>query len=148
MFNFIKDENKEIYNWTITKLDGDKKQSLYYPNDLTVGIFNGNILLCGVIYSIVNNVCYVTFHAESPKWATKENLSKIFEIPFLEFDNCKIVKCGTSAKNKKVNKLLWGLKLRHEGHLRFGRPDGTDENVFSITYDELKNKRWYKKWAK
>jgi hypothetical protein len=138
MFRFVVDDNNEVYNFIIDKLENG-----VYPNDLTLGIYDDNILIGGVLYSLVNDICYISFYAKDPKWATKKNLSFIFALPFNKFQS-KIVKCCTSSKNKRVNKLLWGLKLRHEAHLRFGRLDGTDENVFSITEDELKQKRWYK----
>jgi hypothetical protein len=140
----ISKDKGEVYNWVINSLDEDLTG---LPNDLTIGIFGCNMLLAGVIYTNVDNICYLTINAVSPKWCTRENLSKIFNIPFEAFGS-KIVKCATSSKNKRVNKLLTGLKLREEGHLRCSRPDGSDEKVFSITQKELKRKEWYRdEWS-
>lgn len=142
MCNIAVDDSGKIYDWIISGVYGDVKLADSHPNDLTLGLFVDKLLIAGVIYHNVNDICYITFYAKNSKWSSKKNLSDIFSIPFEVF-NSKIVKCSTSDKNKRVNKLLWGLKFRHEGHLRFGRPDGTDENVFSITEKELKQKRWY-----
>ncbi len=131
-------DNGDIYNMVTKELKMEGLQ-----NDLTIGLFNGKILLAGMVCSVVGKICYLTFYATSPKWCTKESLSRLFELPFKEFD-IKIVKCATSHKNKKINRLLTKRKLREEGHLRYSRPDGSHEKVFSLTLKELKNKEWYK----
>lgn len=135
----VYDKTGSIFNWIISKLNNKE----LYKNDLTLGFIYDTNIVGGVIYSIENKICYLSIYSETPKWCTKENLSKIFIIPFEDL-GCKIVKCLTSARNKKINKLMFGLRLRHEGHLRFARADGSHENVFSITEKELKKKRWFK----
>ena len=136
-----RDESGKIFEWVVDNLKDDEK----YKNDLTLGIKCGiKGLVGGIIYSVSDDICYLSIYTTSPKWCTKENLSKIFKIPFEALD-CKIVKCLVSNKNKKINKLLWGLKLKEEGLLRYHRQDGSHERVFSLTYDELKKKRWYTK---
>ena len=129
----FKDDGK-VFEWVKKSLDNGE----YYKNDLTIGIKDDRIgLIAGIIYSVVDNITYISIYAENPKWCTASNLTKIFELPFKVF-NSKIVKCITDSKNKKVNKLLWGLKLKEEGLLRFARSDGSHERVFSITEKELK----------
>lgn len=135
----FKDTDGSVFNWIVKSLNNGE----YYKNDLTIGIKYDNDLVTGIIYSVEDSITYLSIYATNPKWCTKENLSRIFELPFVKF-NSKIVKCLTSHKNRRINRLLWGLGLREEGHLRFARADGTDEKVFSITLKELKKKEWYK----
>jgi len=134
-----KDTTGEIYNSVVNGL----REKLTIPNDLTVGVFSGKVFLAGVIYSVVDKVCYMTINTTNPKWCTRANLSRLFEMPFDLFD-IKIVKAVTSHKNKKANWFLRRLKLREEGYLRCSRADGTHEVVFSLTLEELKEKEWYK----
>jgi len=143
MYRIVED-NGELYNWI--KDSDDNYETL--PNDLTIGLFNGKVLLAGVVYSVTcKNICYITIKTASPKWCTKANLSRLFELPFEVF-KVKVVKCATSHKNKRINRLLTKRKLREEGYLRYSRPDGSHERVFSLTLKELKNKEWYRKWEK
>jgi hypothetical protein len=135
------DKTGEVYNWVLSKAcDGDIE---YTPNDLTIGIMCDKVLTAGVIYSNVGCITYLSIYADNARWCTKANLTRLFELPFDEFKS-KIVKCNTSHKNKRINKLLYGLKLRDEGHLRYTRDDQSHLKVFSITEEELKTKRWYK----
>ena len=114
-------------------------------NDLTIMIkSDNNELIAGIIYTYVNKICYLSLYAKSPKWCSRLILSRLFLIPFIKFKDCKIVKCGTSHNNKRINKLLRGLNLREEGYIRFARDDGSHEIIFSMTEKELKNKRWFK----
>ena len=135
----IKDVDGSIYSWVVENLDNGED----YKNDLTVGIKVGNVYVCGIIYSTDKYATYLSIYATDPKWCTPNNLSRIFELPFKVFKT-KIVKCLTSHKNKRINKLLWGLKLKEEGHLRFARADGTHLKIFSLTKKELEEKGWYK----
>ena len=138
--DMFKDKTGEVYKWVVDNcLNGDTEDT---DNDLTLGIKCGNKLVAGVVYSNVGKITYLTIYAENPRWCTKANLTRLFEVPFKVFDS-KIVKCCTSHKNKRINKLLWGLKLREEGHLRYTRRDSSHLKVFSMTYNELKQKRWY-----
>ncbi len=135
----FKDKDGSVFNWVVKNL----KNGELYRNDLTIGIRCDNRLICGIIYTVEDKITYLSIFATSPKWCNRTNLSRIFELPFKVFKS-KIVKCLTSHKNKRINKLLWGLKLTEEGHLRFARANGTHLKVFSVTEYELKKKRWYK----
>ena len=135
----FKDDGR-VYDWVVQKLDNGES----YRNDLTIGIRNDKLeLIAGIIYSVVGDITYLSIYATDPKWCSSSHLTKIFKLPFEVFES-KIVKCITDSKNKKVNKLLWGLKLKEEGLLRFARANGSHERVFSLTEKELKTKRWYK----
>lgn len=135
-----RDKTDKTFNWVLDNL----KDKEHYINDLTLAIKNDiNELVAGVIYSRDRDITYLTIYAANPSWCTRKNLSTIFKIPFEVFDS-KIVKCVTSHKNKKVNRLLWGLKLKEEGHIRFDRVDGSHSKIFSLTKKELKTKKWYK----
>ena len=136
----FEDKTGEVYEFVTKNL----KYKEGIKNDLTIGIKCSNKgLVAGLIYSIDNNVTYLTIYAINPRWCSKKILTKIFTIPFGVFKT-KSIKLLTSHKNKKVNKLLWGLKLREEGYLRFARPeDGSHLRVFAIEEKELVNKWWY-----
>lgn len=141
----VEDKTGEVYKWVLSNLN-----DIYIPcaeeecpNDLTVGIMCGKVLIAGVIFSVVGCITYLTIYADNPRWCTRATMSRIFELPFNRF-NSKIVKCTTSHKNKQANKFLWGLKLRDEGHLRYTRDDSSHLKIFSMTQDELKEKWWYK----
>jgi hypothetical protein len=136
----FKDETGEVYDWVTKNLDNGET----YNNSLTIGIKCAKQgLIAGLIYEVDNSVAYLSIYTISPRWCSKKNLSKICDLAFKGL-RVKSLKCLTSHKNKKINKLLWGLKFREEGHLRFARANGTHLKVFAIEEKELKNKWWYK----
>ena len=134
----FKDNTGTIYNWVVSNLNNGEE----YPNDLTLGIISGNIIIGGVIYSNVNEDTFISIYTESPKWCTRKNLSTLFMLPFELFCS-KAVKCSTSDDNKRINKLLRGLNLREE-QTKNARADGSRLNLFSITKDKLKQERWFR----
>ena len=136
----FKDIDGHVFEWVISKLNNGEE----YSNDLTLGIKLDNILICGIVFSVSAHITYLSIYATNPAWCNRTNLTKIFGLPFDAFGS-KAVKCLTSHKNRKINKLLWGLGLKEEGHLRYARADGSHQKVFSITQDELKKKEWYER---
>ncbi|QDP49732.1 MAG: hypothetical protein Unbinned6284contig1004_1 [Prokaryotic dsDNA virus sp.] len=134
----FKDDTGKIYNWVVSSLDNGEE----YPNDLTLGLLHGNIIIGGVIYSKVNEDVFLSIYTTSPKWCSKKTLSILFDIPFSIFD-AKKAKCAVSKDNKSINKLLKGLGLQQE-HLKRARADGSLGKLFSIDKNNLIKKRWFK----
>jgi hypothetical protein len=133
----FRDNTGGVYNWVVKSLNNNED----YPNDLTIGIVYDNIIIAGVIYSVVGDETYISIYATSPKWITKKTASTILELPFKAFNSKKVI-CATSASNKRINKLLRGLNLKEEKTKNY-RKDGSNLYLFSITQDELNKERWY-----
>jgi hypothetical protein len=134
----FKDETGDVYDWVMQNLKTGERMI----NTLTLGISNNN-LCAGVVYSMERDNCYMTIYASSPKWCSRETLTLLFNIPFIEL-GAKIIRFMTSARNDRINKFLRGIGAKEEGRLRLARADGSDAMAFSIIYDELKRQRWYK----
>lgn len=135
-----KDADGNVYKWALDGLS-QTEGALQIPNHLTIAVRDSGVIYAGIIFSVIGDICWLTIYAESPRWCQKGILSGIFEIAL---GLGKIAKCGTGHKNKRINKLLWGLGLHREGMLRYSRPNGQHEIIWSITAKELKKKRWYK----
>lgn len=131
----VKDNHNRVYDWVV------EKTGIISPNHLTIAVRDDNIIVAGVIYAKVNNVVYMTMYSESPQWCVPGIITGIIEIGL---GLGLIVKVCTSYNNHRANKLLWGLGFHKEAFLRFGRPNGEHELVWSITEKELKQKRWYR----
>lgn len=133
-----RDNTGKIYNWVVSSLNNGE----CYPNDLTLGIFSDNILIGGVIYSVIDKDVYLSIYTTTPKWSSRKILTVLFDIPFNIF-KAKKVMCLTSVKNDRINKLLKGLGLTQE-RKSTDRKEKTKGLVFSITKDKLNKQRWYK----
>jgi RimJ/RimL family protein N-acetyltransferase len=132
------DTDNEVYKWVVSGLNNGE----IYTNDKTIAILSNDIVIAGVIFSIDNNICWLSIFTSSPKWSTRKVLNQIMDMAF-GFD-VKIVKCSVSGENKKIINFLERLGWWQEGCLRYGRADGSDEIVYSLTNEEWKVKRWYK----
>lgn len=135
----FKDDTGVVYNWVVNNLNNGES----YPNNLTVGIIHDNIIIAGIIYSKVEDECFMSIYAESPRWCSRKTLSTLFITPFEVF-NSKIVKCATSQDNKRINKFLKGLGFDKE-ETNDARSDGSRLILYSIDRDELYKKRWFRK---
>lgn len=135
----VVDKDNKIYDWIIRKLDNQHN----YPNTLTMGILIDGVIIGGVIYSVVNHICYLSIYTEDSRWCQKNRIKDILSLPFKHL-GVKVIKCLTDSRNKPANKLMWGLKLKEEGLLRYARPNGSHERVFSLTENELKKRNWYR----
>lgn len=138
----FRDNTGKIYDWVVGSLDNGE----HYPNDLTLGVFNDNILIAGIIYSVVDEDVFLSIYSTSPRWCSKKTLSLLFYIPFDMF-SAKKVKCAVSNKNVRINKLLNGLGfIKDDGRAK--RVDGSHLVIYSIDNKMLKNKEWFKdEWS-
>jgi hypothetical protein len=137
-----RDTTGSVYDWVISNLSR-YEPGLQIPNHLTVAARDKGIIYAGIVYSRIGHICWMTIYAASPIWATRGNISKIIDIAVTT--GSTVAKCATNIKNKKINKLLSGLGFHRDGVMRYARPSGKHEIVWSITRHELKSKRWYKK---
>lgn len=134
----FRDNTGDIYNWVVSSLDNDE----LYPNDLTLGIFNDNILIAGIIYSVIDKEVFLSIYSTTPKWCSRKTLSILFDIPF-SILSAELVKCAVSNKNVKINKLLKGLGfIKDDGRAK--RKDGSHLVIYSIDNKMLNNKEWFK----
>lgn len=59
-------------------------------------------------------VCDITFAADTPRWATRQNIATMLGVPFLQY-GCQRVTCVTPAANKAAIRFLTGLGFVKEG---------------------------------
>lgn len=122
-----------------------KKTGCELPRELSEAFYvvSDDDITGAIVFTYIGCICYLSIYTKNPKWCSRKVINEIFNYPFKNGD-VKIVKATTSAKNKEANKFLSRLKLREEGYLRYNRPDGSHERVFSATMQDLKKKRWFK----
>ena len=144
MIKLCKDFDNAVYKLVIDRLR-ETEGEIEVHNSLTLGFLDDsdNKIIGGVIFSLTGRCCFFTIWADSVMWCSRSNLTNIFEIAF-DF-GAVAIKCATNFHNFRVNKLVRGLGFRREGILRFQRPDGSDEIVWSMTKKEMKNQKWWKK---
>lgn len=104
----------------------------------TIGVVRGGNLVAGAVF---NNYRHpnieVTFAADSPRWASKQNISCILRYPFVQL-GCLRLTAYTKAKNSRARTFLTGLGFDQEGYHPYGFPDDD-----AVSYGLLRDKcRW------
>lgn len=135
----IADNNEqEIYKWVCNQL------AMKVLNTLTMGVLDkeGN-LIAGISYFKKGQICLITAVAKNGSWCRPQTLSELLRIPF-DLLKCKIAKFETSHKNQKANRFCKGIGCVKEGLLRYERPDGTHNVIWSLTKKEILKKGWYR----
>lgn len=89
----------------------------------TMGFVNGkHELIAAVVFSEYRpdtKDIRVSIAADTPRWATKNNIRAIFEYPFKQL-GCERLTVIVAKKNKRSRKLVQGVGFVEEGNLRKG----------------------------
>lgn len=104
----------------------------------TIGVARNGDLVAGAVF---NNYRHpnieVTFAADSPRWASRQNIACILRYPFVQL-GCLRLTAFTKAKNERARTFLTGLGFEQEGYHPYGFPDDD-----AVSYGILRDKcRW------
>lgn len=138
-----KDFQNAVYNLIINNLI-EQEGMFKIHNSLTLGFLDEGTqkIVGGTIFSLCGVCCYITIWSDDVRWCSRSNLANILEVGF-EL-GAVAIKCATNFHNYKANKLSRGLGFRKDGVLRFQRPNGQDEIIWSITKKEMESQKWWK----
>ena len=129
-----------VMRWTARKL-GLPDFEKYHA----AGIVDGDKPIAGVVFHDFHqrehgNMISVSVAAETPVWATKRNLAKLFAYPFLTA-GCQRVTTTIAANNHRAIRFNLGIGFRKEGEVRRGYDGKTNLLVLGMLKDEC---RWLK----
>lgn len=116
-----------------------------WSNAKAIGVLGAHReLIAGVIYhdwSPETGVIEVSSAAVTPKWATRRNLTQLFEYPFSQL-RCRIVVARISENNNRACR-LWRAFGATEHKLPDLRAEGEAECVYLLTKDTWQKSRFY-----
>ena len=103
-----------------------------------IGVARHGQLIAGAIYNNYRPPCVeVTFASDTPRWASKENISCILSYPFVQL-GCLRVNAYTKANNSRARTFLTRLGFDQEGYHPHGFADDD-----AVSYGLLREKcRW------
>lgn len=102
----------------------------------TAGVVVGGELIAGMAWSGVErgNV-EITFAADSPKWATRETISRLMWGMFVKLD-CHRVTTRIAASNYRALRFNEGIGFKREGVIRLGWGPGEDAILLGLLRSE------------
>jgi len=112
-------EQRVLLEWAAARIGAN---SLLYPQAALVTTAERRPLAVAVYHEYRKTDVQLSFAAESPRWATRQNIVELLAYPF---DHLKVrrITSMTSKKNKRARRLLEFAGFRLEGVLR----DATDK---------------------
>ena len=115
---------------------------LEFGECIAVGIQDDEgILQAGVVYyNYCNRNIEISIASNTPRWATKENISGILRYPFINLD-CRRVTAVTSRKNDHVRSFLKRIGFMHEGTLHDAL-DNDDAVIYGMTKKFFLRSKW------
>lgn len=115
---------------------------LEFGDCIAVGIQDDKgILQAGVVYyNYCNRNIEISIASNTPRWATKENISGILSYPFVNL-NCRRVTAVTSRKNDHVRSFLKRIGFMHEGTLHDAL-DNDDAVIYGMTKKFFLRSKW------
>lgn len=121
-----------------------------FSNAAAIGVTRDNKLIAGVVFNnlALNEQGYphdidVSIAADSPRWATKENIFTILSYPFNQL-GCARVSAYQPKGHKRARRLVEGIGFQYEGKKRQGLPNGQDMVIYGMLRDEFLNSKWVK----
>lgn len=92
---------------------------------VSIGVWNGDDILAGVVfhdYSPTYRNIQVSIAAETPKWATRNTISRIMAYPFSQLKVNRVTSLIREGNSRSL-KLCEGLGFKREGIVRKGFGD-------------------------
>ena len=124
--------SEEIEKWVADRIPGCAR---LFGECQAVGVSNGEII-AGVVFhnwSPENRTIEVSAAADSPKWATRANLTRLLDYPFGAL-GCRLVLARHSEFNRRARK-LWGAMGAKEYFIPDLRADGEGEAIAVLSSD-------------
>lgn len=130
------DNDGSVARWVCAGL-GDNIAE--YGANLTIGVYKGETLICGVILNDLrpNIDVWMTIYSTSKYWATKRTLKYIFGVVF-DLMNCRRASLFVSKDNETSIKFVEKCGFTREGLLRQYRDNGADCYVYGMLKTECK----------
>jgi RimJ/RimL family protein N-acetyltransferase len=124
----IQDEDAAIAEWVGRRL-GETDFGLYRA----IGIARRGKLVAGIVYNHFNGTSIdMTIASDSPRWASRQVLWRLFHYPFNEL-KCRRVTATTGITNQPARAFLCRLGFSHEGTHPEGKPDGESVVSYGMT---------------
>lgn len=125
--------DREVSEWVRSRLGIDD-----FGPCVTMGFVHKDCFIAGAVF---NNWRHpgieLSFAADSPRWATKGNITALLSYPFVQL-GCARLTAYTRAANERARTVLVGLGFEQEGYHPHGFPDDD-----AVSYGLLREKnRW------
>jgi RimJ/RimL family protein N-acetyltransferase len=141
MIDIKRDTDNIAFKWLCLNLGVLESE---VPNTMTAAITNDDKVIGAVVFSMFNaKNCYLSFHTESPEWATKKVIRWIINTCFEQFGAKKIT-CNTDRNNKAMRGVLERIGFILEGCIEYGRPDGGDACYYRFNEKSKKLSKFFR----
>lgn len=139
MVQLLTDRDDWICEWVAKRIPGYEGSDFKPCSSL--GVARDGNLLAGMIFNNFrpkSRDIHFTIAADSPKWASREVVSFVFNYVFNQL-GCTRMTLIISKKNKRARKLAEGLGFQYEGKLRQGFDGIQDAIIYAMLSKEC---RW------
>ena len=102
-----------------------------------IGLADGEEMVAGCVYqNFRGHDIEMVFAAKSPRWATRSNISRFFDYPFLQL-GCSRVTAIVLKSNRKSRKFIEGVGFKLEGVARKGFDGIQDACIYGLLRSEV-----------
>jgi RimJ/RimL family protein N-acetyltransferase len=142
MTSLVLGHDAEVAAWVAARIP----VRVSFEKCAAIGVAVDGKLIAGAVFTNYRELAHgkdieVSFAADSPRWATRQNIRSIFSYPFTQL-NCVRLTTIVSRKNKRARKLDVGLGFKLEGMVRKGYDGKYDAAVYGMLRSEAD--RWLK----
>jgi RimJ/RimL family protein N-acetyltransferase len=110
---------------------------------VSIGVVSDGKLIAGAVFYNYRNVdIELAFAADSPRWATRNNINRILYYPFFQL-NCKRITTLQNPDNLRCIKSSEGLGFVYEGALREAGNGGSDILIYGLTKTDYMKSKYY-----
>ncbi len=108
----------------------------------SLGVTRGGVLVAGVVYYNWHPPdIHLAMAADSPRWATKQNVFTLLAYPFLQIGVGRVT-LTIARSNKRSRRLAEGVGFKLEGKLRKYLPNGEDMMMYGYLREEFLASKW------
>lgn len=135
------DPEEVIAEWVADRLPDP---AMFMPPYRTIAVFRDDVIAAAAVFHDYRGPNpEISFAAETPRWATRDAISLILGLPFLNPATQRITAI-CHKKNKRVRKLNEGIGFKLEGVLRSAYPTG-DGCLYGLTRRDFEEGRYGKR---
>lgn len=136
MVTFKVDTDSSLTKWVC---EGLKETDEWVRANVTLGIYDKNCLIAGVIYHDIraSQDCWITIYSTNKRWCSRRSLRLIFGFAFNQL-KCRRINALVDTDNRSSIRLLKGVGFRKEGLLRQFRENEKDCYIFGLLKSDCK----------
>jgi RimJ/RimL family protein N-acetyltransferase len=110
---------------------------------VSIGVVSDGKIIAGAVFYNYRNVdIELALAADSPKWATRNNINRMLHYPFFQL-NCKRITTLQNPDNLRCIKSSEGLGFVYEGTLREAGNGGSDILIYGLTKTDYIKSKFY-----